>query len=116
MNASDLAFLSAHELSALLRAREISSVEATRAQLAHLRKVEPNVDAFLTVTEDVALAQAAAADSLIAEGRGTPLTGVPYALKDVLMFTKPYFGTPVEPTQTQRIFEECDFAITAIGD
>jgi len=39
-----------------------------------------------------------------------------YALKDVLMFTKPYFGTPVEPTQTQRIFEECDFAITAIGD
>jgi hypothetical protein len=39
-----------------------------------------------------------------------------YGLKDVLMFTKPYFGTPVEPTQTQRIFEECDFAITAIGD
>ena len=39
-----------------------------------------------------------------------------YGVKDVLMFTKPYFGTPVEPTQTQRIFEECDFAITAIGD
>jgi hypothetical protein len=38
------------------------------------------------------------------------------ALRDVLMYTKPYFGTPVEPTQTQRIFEECDFAITAIGD
>jgi hypothetical protein len=39
-----------------------------------------------------------------------------HALRDVLMYTKPYFGTPVEPTQTQRIFEECDFAITAIGD
>ncbi|MFW3168678.1 hypothetical protein PGN05_01475 [Geodermatophilus sp. CPCC 206100] len=39
-----------------------------------------------------------------------------YGLKDVLMYSKPYFGTPVEPTQTQRIFEECDFAITAIGD
>lgn len=39
-----------------------------------------------------------------------------YALKEVLMYTKPYFGTPVEPTQTQKIFEECDFAITAIGD
>ena len=37
-------------------------------------------------------------------------------LRDVLMYTKPYFGTPVEPTQTQRIFEECDFAVTAIGD
>ena len=39
-----------------------------------------------------------------------------YALKDVLMFTMPYFGTPIEPTQTQRIYEECDFAIAAIGD
>jgi hypothetical protein len=39
-----------------------------------------------------------------------------YDLKGVRMFAKPYFGTPVEPTQTQRIFEECDFAITAIGD
>ena len=39
-----------------------------------------------------------------------------YGVANVLMFTKPYFGTPVEPTQTQRIFEECDFAIAAIGD
>ncbi|MQA32847.1 hypothetical protein JD78_03248 [Modestobacter roseus] len=39
-----------------------------------------------------------------------------HGVGEVLMFTKPYFGTPVEPTQTQRIFQECDFAITAIGD
>ena len=39
-----------------------------------------------------------------------------YGVKEVLMYSKPYFGTPVEPTQTERIFEECDFAITAIGD
>ena len=39
-----------------------------------------------------------------------------HGVKDVLMFTKPYFGTPVEPTQTERIFEECDFAVAAIGD
>ena len=39
-----------------------------------------------------------------------------HGVGEVLMFTKPYFGTPVEPTQTQRIFEQCDFAITAIGD
>lgn len=39
-----------------------------------------------------------------------------YGVAQVLMFTKPYFGTPVEQTQTQRIFDECDFAITAIGD
>ena len=39
-----------------------------------------------------------------------------YQLRDVLMYTKPYFGTPVEKTQTQTIREECDFALTAIGD
>jgi hypothetical protein len=39
-----------------------------------------------------------------------------HGVAEVLMFTKPYFGTPVEPTQTERISQECDFAITAIGD
>jgi hypothetical protein len=39
-----------------------------------------------------------------------------YGLKEVRMYNKPYFGTPVEQTQTEKIFEECDFAITAIGD
>ena len=39
-----------------------------------------------------------------------------YRLRDVLTYTKPYFGTPVEQTQTQKIIEECDFVVTAIGD
>jgi hypothetical protein len=39
-----------------------------------------------------------------------------YGVGEIRMLTKPYFGTPVEPTQTERILHECDFAITAIGD
>lgn len=39
-----------------------------------------------------------------------------YRLRDVLMFTKAYFGTPVEQTQVERILATCDFAVAAIGD
>ncbi len=39
-----------------------------------------------------------------------------YRLRDVLMFTKGYFGTPVERTQVEEIMATCNFAIAAIGD
>lgn len=39
-----------------------------------------------------------------------------YRLRDVLSFTKSYFGTPVEPAQVEEIFARCDFAVAAIGD
>jgi hypothetical protein len=39
-----------------------------------------------------------------------------YRLRDVVMFTKPYFGTPVERTQVEEILATCNFAVVAIGD
>ena len=39
-----------------------------------------------------------------------------YGVRDVVMFTKSYFGTPVEPTQMQEILATCNFAVAAIGD
>ena len=39
-----------------------------------------------------------------------------YRLRDVLTFTKGYFGTPVERTQVEEIMATCSFAIAAIGD
>jgi hypothetical protein len=39
-----------------------------------------------------------------------------YGVRDVILYTKPYFGTPVEPTQVEKIIQECDFVVTAIGD
>jgi hypothetical protein len=39
-----------------------------------------------------------------------------FRLRDVKVFTKGYFGTPVEQTQVERILATCNFAVTAVGD
>lgn len=75
----------AAELAAAIAAREISSVEVTRAHLDRIAEVDDRVHAFLDVDAEGALAQAAAVDARIgAGGRVGPLAGVPLALKDVL--------------------------------
>ncbi len=74
-----------HEIAADLKAKKVSSVELTKATMAHLKAVEPKVQSFITVTEEVALAQAAEADKRLASGSNiTPLTGVPLGIKDLL--------------------------------
>ena len=71
------------ELSAGLRARRFSSVELTRALLERIARFNPHLNAFLTVTADEALAAAQRADQELQAGRGSPLTGVPIAHKDI---------------------------------
>ncbi len=74
-----------HELGERLRRGEVTSVEVTRAYLARIEAVDPLVKAYLTVTAESALRQAAEADARLRAGtpRG-PLDGVPVAVKDVL--------------------------------
>ena len=72
-------------LAARLAKREISSVELARDTLARIAKLDPKLNAFITVDEEGALAQAHAADKAIAHGQAGPLAGVPIAHKDVLM-------------------------------
>ncbi len=88
MDPKALCFLSLSELSAALRKREVTSVEATRAVLDRIHQLNPKLHAYLTVLDDSALRQAEAADKEIAAGkyRG-PLHGVPIAVKD-LCWTK----------------------------
>ena len=81
MNLYALTLSDAHEL---LKSKEITSVELTRAVLDRIRNVEPKVDAFINVTEETALEQAKAADAAIAKGDITPLTGIPIAIKDLI--------------------------------
>ena len=103
--------LTIHEASDLLARREISSVELTRTILDRIGSVEQQVGAFVTVTDDVALAQAAEADRRIADGDAGPLTGVPAVVKDNMClagtrttcssrilenFVPPYTGTAVQ--------------------
>ncbi|MEX0683076.1 MAG: Asp-tRNA(Asn)/Glu-tRNA(Gln) amidotransferase subunit GatA [Dehalococcoidia bacterium] len=80
----DLFRLTVHEAASLLRQRQVSSVELTKAAFERIGVVEGKINAFITLTEDRALAQAARADEMIAAGRGTALTGIPAAIKDVI--------------------------------
>src|SRR5436305_95372 len=82
---TELYKLSIHEAGELLRARQISSVELTRAHLDRIRAVDDKVKAFTLVTEDLAMQQAKEADRRFQNGSTvSPLTGIPIAIKDVI--------------------------------
>lgn len=72
------------EALAKLRLKEITSVELTRAYLDQIEKLDPTLQAYLTVTVERALADAEAADKARAAGDERPLLGIPLAIKDVL--------------------------------
>ncbi len=73
------------ELGDLLRKREISSVELTKDCLSCIEKLNPALNAFITVTAESALVQAQLADAEIRQGKWRgPLHGVPLALKDLI--------------------------------
>ena len=78
----DLFRMTAHEAADLLRRRQTSSVELTRAALGRISSVDGRVRAFVTVCEEQALQQARAADERLKNGDATPLTGVPALIKD----------------------------------
>src|SRR5258708_35415110 len=73
------------ELARRLRLKEVSPVELTRACLERIEKLNPALNAFITVTAESALAEARAAEIEITRGdwRG-PLHGIPIALKDLI--------------------------------
>ncbi len=74
--------LTIHEAHQLLKTKQLSSVELTRACLERIRQVEPKVRALVTITDELALKQAQKADELIATGDIGPLTGIPMVIKD----------------------------------
>src|ERR1051326_650532 len=81
---SDLTFASISELSELIRNKKISPVEVTRATLDRIEKLNPKLNAYITVTRDLALksAQDAEGEIQLKKWRG-PLHGVPIAVKDL---------------------------------
>ena len=83
MEKSQIPFLSATELSGLIRAGEVSPVEATQAYLDRIAAVDGQLNSYITVSGDEALAQARQAEDDIAAGRyAGPMHGIPVAVKD----------------------------------
>ena len=90
---TDLTTLTAHDLAARLRGGEASSVEITAAHLERAHRTDRGLHAWLTLDDERALGEAAAADVRLAAARGEgpaavealhPLLGVPVALKDLV--------------------------------
>jgi Asp-tRNA(Asn)/Glu-tRNA(Gln) amidotransferase A subunit family amidase len=80
----DLAFQPITALAPLLRGRQVSATDLTRMYLARLKKYGPKLNCVVTLTEDLALAQAADADREIKAGRYKgPLHGIPWGAKDL---------------------------------
>jgi Asp-tRNA(Asn)/Glu-tRNA(Gln) amidotransferase A subunit family amidase len=80
----DLAFLPITSLAPLLQRRDVSATDLTKMYLARLKKYGPKLNCVVTLTEDLALAQAAQADRDIRAGKYKgPLHGIPWGAKDL---------------------------------
>ena len=78
-------FLSVQQLSQKIKSRQISPVALTEGYLERLERIGPKLGAVVTVTRDLALSEAKAAEAEIAAGKWRgPLHGVPYGVKDLL--------------------------------
>ncbi|MEY4642252.1 MAG: glutamyl-tRNA(Gln) amidotransferase, subunit [Pseudomonadota bacterium] len=75
------------EIAAALAKGEYSSVEITQAYLNQISRHNPDINAYVTVTGELALSQAKAADAARAKGNAGVFTGVPYAHKDIFCTT-----------------------------
>ena len=71
------------ELSGLLHSRKISSLELTEYFLRRSEKYNAELNCYITLTPDLALSQARAADTALRQGKAGPLTGIPIAHKDI---------------------------------
>ena len=79
-----LAFASAYEVRRLLDSRQVSSMELTELFLRRIENLDPKLNAYLTVTADLAMDQARIADEATARGESLgALHGIPISIKDL---------------------------------
>ncbi len=110
-NMADLAFYSVSDLGELIRTRQVTSLELTTFYLERLKRYDPQLFCVVTLTEDLALDQAARADAELSDGiyRG-PLHGIPYGIKD-LFATKTYPTTWGAAPYKDQVIDEDAFVV-----
>lgn len=95
---TDICFMPATELLGRIRARNLSVVEVVEAHLRRIEQVNPQVNAIVTLLPEQALAQARAADAVLAKGHAeAPLFGLPVAHKDLAETkgVRTTYGSPI---------------------
>lgn len=93
-----MCFLTARELAGLLHAKEVSARDVVEAHLDQVARVNPRVNAIVTLTAEQAMRDAAAADQALANGTTLgPLHGLPVAHKDLheTKGVRTTFGSPI---------------------
>lgn len=106
-NRNELAFYSILQLASLVKNKKISSVELTRFFIERIKKYGDTLQCVISITEDIALAEATQADKEIAAGkyRG-PLHGIPYGLKDLFAVKGTRTTWGAAPYKDQSIDED----------
>jgi Asp-tRNA(Asn)/Glu-tRNA(Gln) amidotransferase A subunit family amidase len=101
MSSEQLCWTPARELAQMVRRKEVSPVEVVDAFLARIERLNPRINAYVTVTAEGARAAAREAEAAVRRGDTLgPLHGVPYSLKDLT----PTRG--IRTTMGSRIFED----------
>ena len=80
----ELFSLTIHEAHDLLSRREVTSQEVTESVIRRIESLDKKVNSYITVTSELAMEQAREADENIRQGRLDALTGIPFAIKDIL--------------------------------
>src|SRR5258705_7255575 len=83
MSADELCYAGIRELGGLFRRRELSPVDYATDQLRRIETLDKDLNAYVTVTAERALADARAAEAALKRGDAGPLTGIPIAYKDL---------------------------------
>jgi aspartyl-tRNA(Asn)/glutamyl-tRNA(Gln) amidotransferase subunit A len=86
MHGEELAYLSAADLAAAIRQKQVSPVEVVESVLARIERLNPRLNAFCAVTADAARTEARSAEEAVLRGdRLGPLCGVPFSVKDLVI-------------------------------
>ncbi|MFD9910733.1 amidase [Streptomyces sp. NPDC059063] len=116
MDDDDLCFLDAVELARMVREREVSAREVVGAQLGRVERVNPVVNAIVTLDGEGALAAAGRADERLARGEAVgPLHGLPVAFKDVHL-TRGMRTTLGSPVFAEHVPDEDELVVRRMQD